>query len=914
VAVQLHESIQARADEDVAAKPVVDGPAYRRTTMSPSHRRPLSRSIGATAVAAVALAPLLLAQTAAADDVATSAVVEQRFDFGSGSSPVADGHTRVAHTTLYSAGAGYGLSRQVASRDRGAPDALRRDFTVGTTTFSTDLPDGTYWVTVTSGDQIARNLTELTVGGQPQRTLDASAGSFAEWAAAVEVADGRLDIGVARDGRLNGVTVSSQLPPAGLVSDVEVDGTQVSVNLSWEPRTDAVSYKVYRAIGGGETALVGETTTPSFADSDPAIRLGDELTYTVTQVNADGRESGPSEPLVIEAADEELDPPAAPANVRIEGAPDATSSNLLWDAVEGAVAYDVYRTDHESHAWQLIERTEATSSALDVGYGSECCFRWYYRVDAVGAGGVSEPSEPAEISRMIEATTVAEIDTSAAGGGARPWFGDLTGDGRSEIVMVQPHHINAGALYTGPKVAAITAYTVEGEQLWQVGEVDSRGRNNSQDIPAQVVDVDGDGDLEVVAVMYPDGDTEADGRFYVFDGATGEYVRDFALPHPEAHDTIVFVDADGEGHPDEILLKNRYSKVWLVASEGEVLWEHQGNTGHYPWPYDFDGDGRDEIMVGYDMLNADGELLWSADLPDHADTIWVADIDSDGTADVLLGGASTSAHRWDTGEIIWVNDDTVESQNIMVGEFRADLPGLETFGLDRIDRTSNGLDGLFMIDAQGNTVWKEQRQTRGCYGSIPEPIHNWTGDGTDQIMVWNRGCGEPTGIYSGEGDFVTELDDVRLWHVDICGDTKEEVIEYAMGSWLKVKANGECDLNAKITGEQRPQAKREYNFTRYTAGETPVVAVITSQPQSVAVAPGSTATFTVEAAGATGYQWQHLVRGEWKDLNRETSPTLTVRATVPDDGARYRVVVSGAEGAKPTPSDEVVLTVSPGRG
>jgi len=792
--------------------------------LSPTHRRrPRHRGLAITAAAAVALAPLPLATSAAADTTDPGTAVDQRFDFGSTSSPVADGYTRVAHTTLYDDGAGYGLSRQVAVRDRGAPDDLRRDFTVGTTTFSTDVPDGTYWVTVTSGDRIAGNYTELTVEGTDQGTLEAGAAEFATWAQAVEVTDGRLDLDVARDGRINGVTVSSQLPPTALATDVEVDGTAVEVGLTWNAPADAASYTVYRSINGADEEQIGSTTEPAFMDSDDAIRLGDTLTYTVTQTNAAGTESGPSQPLTIEAADEEQDPPSAPTNLRVEGDDDATTSTLRWDAADGAVAYDVYRTDHVAHDWQLLERTEDTASALEVGYGTECCFTWTYQVRAVGAGGISEPSENTTLEQMIGTNTVAEIDTSVAGDGARPWFGDLTGDGRPEIVMVQPHHINAGALYTGPMVASMTAFTATGEQLWQIGEVDPDGRNNSQDIPAQVVDTDGDGDLEVVAVMYPDGDTDAEGRFYVFDGATGEHVRDFALPDPEAHDAIVFVDADGEGHPDEILVKNRYSKAWLLESDGTVIWEHEGNTGHYPWPYDFDGDGRDEIMIGYDMVDADGNLLWSADLPDHADTIWVADIDSDGTADVLLGGASTSAHRWDTGETIWVNDDTVESQNIMVGEYRTDLPGLETFGLDRINRSSNGLDGLFMIDAQGETVWAEERQTRGCYGTIPEPIHNWAGDGRDMIMVWNRGCGEPTGIHSGDGEFVTELDDARLWHVDICGDDKEEVVEYVQGEWLEIEANGPCDLDAKVTGEQRPQSPREYNFTRYTAGETPVI-------------------------------------------------------------------------------------------
>jgi hypothetical protein len=41
----------------------------------------------------------------------------------------------------------------------------------------------------------------------------------------------------------------------------------------------------------------------------------------------------------------------------------------------------------------------------------------------------------------------------------------------------------------------------------------------------------------------------------------------------------------------------------------------------------------------------------------------------------------------------------------VVGDFRTDIPGLETAGLDRIDRRSNGLDGLFIVSNTGQEIW-----------------------------------------------------------------------------------------------------------------------------------------------------------------------------------------------------------------
>lgn len=437
-------------------------------------------------------------------------------------------------------------------------------------------------------------------------------------------------------------------------------------------------------------------------------------------------------------------------------------------------------------------------------------------------GTITDPAVAQDTPPLTEPTVVTSFDISAAGGGARPLIGDVTGDGRLDIVMMQPH-FTADDRFVGALVAALTAYDIEGNPLWQAGQVDPAGRNQGTDIPAQIYDVDADGDNEVVAIMHPGGDTTVEGRFMVFDGRTGELVRDFALPHPQAHDAILFVNLSGRNTAQEILLKNRYEHVWAIDNQGNLLWEADANTGHYPWPYDFTGDGRQEIMIGYELTSPDGGEIWVYPGGGHADSMWMVDITGDGRPEIMQGGDAAIAFDAATGTQLWRQEDIVETQNIMTGDFIPELPGLESLGLDRIDRSEQGYDGLFLLDQNGQFVWREERTTRGCWGSIPEPIHNWTGDYSDLIMVWNRGCGEPTTIMNGNGDVISVLNSAaRLWHADFCGDDKEEVVEYIQGVSVTIKSNGPCDLDAKVTGIPLPQAKRLYNFTRYTAGDTPV--------------------------------------------------------------------------------------------
>ena len=80
---------------------------------------------------------------------------------------------------------------------------------------------------------------------------------------------------------------------------------------------------------------------------------------------------------------------------------------------------------------------------------------------------------------------------------------------------------------------------------------------------------------------------------------------------------------------------------------------------------------------------------------------------------------------------------------------------------------------------------------------------------------------------------------------------------------------------------------------------------ITSQPASVSVAAGSTATFSVTATGATSYQW----RKNGTAISGATSTSYTTPATTSaDNGAAFSVVVTNANGS--VTSSNATLTVT----
>ncbi len=96
---------------------------------------------------------------------------------------------------------------------------------------------------------------------------------------------------------------------------------------------------------------------------------------------------------------------------------------------------------------------------------------------------------------------------------------------------------------------------------------------------------------------------------------------------------------------------------------------------------------------------------------------------------------------------------------------------------------------------------------------------------------------------------------------------------------------------------------------------------ITSQPQSITVFDGDTATFTVEADDAASYQWSYQKPGTstWTDVSAASgkTATYTMTAAARHNGYKYRCTVKNAAGstvssaAKLTVRVPIVITVQP---
>lgn len=375
------------------------------------------------------------------------------------------------------------------------------------------------------------------------------------------------------------------------------------------------------------------------------------------------------------------------------------------------------------------------------------------------------------------------IDFKDFGCGRSLRFGHLLGDGQWQIVLAQNQQRIFGDAFA--HISCLTAIDLDGNVLWQVGEPNPDHAHLTADVPLQVYDLDGDGIDEVIYAH--------DFKIIVLDGRTGK-VKKWAYT-PEVHETPAFlnisridrypydrlnVDAiricnlSGNDRPSDLLIKDRYKRIWALNSDLEVLWTYAApvNPGHFPFTKDVNGDGRDEVFVGYDLLSADGELLWSLPIhTDHTDEIVIGKVDPDRDELILMASGYEGFNISDLQGNLLVRRQTGHAQRISVGNFRPDLPGLEIAMV-----TYWGNQGiLFLYDCKGELLWTDEPSTNG---NILTPV-SWSGDGQDLILL-NGNCAYG-GMIDGYNRQVVRFPDdghpeLCCDAFDITGDPREEVL------------------------------------------------------------------------------------------------------------------------------------------
>lgn len=490
------------------------------------------------------------------------------------------------------------------------------------------------------------------------------------------------------------------------------------------------------------------------------------------------------------------------------------SWRLLGPEQGSGIGFNVYRGSQRLNASPL---TGGTNFADRTGGSGR------YTVRAVVDGQEQAASAPATVFGGGHAS----IPLAAIPGAApadyyvqHAWPGDLDGDGRYEIVVSR-------LPLAGGRRSYLEAYSMTGGRLWRVdlgpashtrlggngandpapaaisGYGDVAGFRNDDNVT--VYDLDSDGRSEVM-VHTANGVTFADGRTVsaplanqfvsVIDGRTGAERARAAVP------TDLVSDGPsgghfGIGHLDGVrpsLITKLVTRVGARTGGFRTLvvaWDLRGDRLTQRWKLennrccsfhqirvlDVDGDGRDDIADGNQVIDSNGTFRYRVPGSIHGDRFHIGDLDPgrpglEGFGIQQTEGSAISAFPWyyydaATGQRLFTPSGTGDVARGTVADIDPNHLGYEMWA------TVGSGTGVGVFNVRG------QRLSTG----IPSVNFRiwWDGDVGSELLddthvdKWNPGSQSSTRLYDAPGARASWRAAVPLYG-DIIGDWREEIV------------------------------------------------------------------------------------------------------------------------------------------
>ena len=408
----------------------------------------------------------------------------------------------------------------------------------------------------------------------------------------------------------------------------------------------------------------------------------------------------------------------------------------------------------------------------------------YTRIAAAEAAW--EADEKAAQAKWPQPIAWKRLSTAGFGTDRNLRWGDLDGDGELEVIVPQALAHDRGDGH--PMIVCVTALKQDGTILWRVGEpIDpSVGdpHHMTGDVCIQVHDWTGDGRAEVVYCR--------DFKLQVLDGRTGQVIQqvptpeytDYEDPYTRCFgDSIFFCDLQGAGRKANLLLKDRYDTVWAYDNDLNVLWMHHLKTGHYPMSCDVDGDGKDEVFIGYSLVDNDGTILWSLDntISDHMDGVFIGRLAGpDSPVRIIMGCSDEGYVMLDAQGNILKRHFHGHCQGATIGRFQEGSDELQIAAV-----TFWHEPGIITFyDINGNTI----NQFEPLHiGSIMPPL-DWGGTGT--ALVLHNTDPEIGGMFDINGHWAVRFPDdghptLCYDALDVDGDGRQEIVSWDFNSiWI----------------------------------------------------------------------------------------------------------------------------------
>ncbi|MCZ8521221.1 rhamnogalacturonan lyase family protein [Paenibacillus caseinilyticus] len=816
-----------------------------------------------------------------------------KYDFGLPASPVESGYTQVTTMTLYTPETGYGLTSLAGmdGRDRAIGTNLQRDFLMrsGGYEFKVDVPNGLYSVKAFIGEMLPTGAarTVVSIEGKDYGTVSSGKGSVAEKVFnGVEVKDGQMNFyfgssAAGVNSIANGVEITPVLQaPGGLQAEsLQLDPSQPSVKLVWSAVEEAAEYRVYRKDAGAPSAKrLGVSAEPAYTDATADVGMSYE--YTVTTVDSAGVESVASKALGVSMIDPSVPVPAKPDGLAL-GTVSKNDITLGWAAVEGAQTYNLYRSKKADGRFVLVGKTR------DLTYTDHevlTTIPYYYRVAAVSAGGVSEPSDtlasPAVtvLSRQMENIDRAFVAVKTGGGVYAGWrmLGQDPGtvafnlyrDGvklNASPITGSTNFLDASGTVESKYKLTVVADGVEraasGETaVWQKDYLSVPVQKPADDVTkdglpysysagdASAADLDGDGTYEIVMLWSPSNSKDNSQAGY-----TG----------------IVYMDA----------YKLDGTRLWRINLGPNIR-----AGAHYTqfMAYDLDGDGKAEVAfkTADGTVDAAGQVIGRVDADHRNSSGYILQGAEyltvfEGATGRALATTEYDPPRGDVGSWGDAYGNRVDRFLAAVAYLDGERPSLIT---SRGYYTRTVLSAYNYRDGQLTKVWRFDTNDEGKGAYAGQGNHNLTvgdvdADGKDEITFGAMAVDDDgTGLYStglghGDAQHLGDLDPARpgLEQFDVHEHTDSpygmemrdaETGEILWGVWTGIDTGRgmSADIDPNYAGEEM------WSATITNAQHIPISGLYNAKGEKISTAIPSSTNF--------GIWWDGDLMRELLDSNR----------------------------------------------
>ena len=246
-------------------------------------------------------------------------------------------------------------------------------------------------------------------------------------------------------------------PPSVPTNLIATAASFSQINLTWtDNSSNETGFQIWRSLSSGSGfTLIATTTANATSYSSTGLNANKKYFYRVRAINADGNSAYTPE---VNATTMPLpNPPSAPSNLAAT-AISSTQVNLTWaDNSSNETAFQIERSLSSGTGFTLIATTAANATSYP-NTGLTGGTKYYYRVRAINAGGISALTSEANATTLIPpiAPSQVQVQASSSSSIVVTWQDNSNDENYFRIEWLETYGGGGEWIYMGPGISTST--------------------------------------------------------------------------------------------------------------------------------------------------------------------------------------------------------------------------------------------------------------------------------------------------------------------------------------------------------------------------------------------------------------------------------------------------------------------------